>query len=207
MLQNLTAKRFLSLAFLLVSSTASAETQPLVNCNGRWTNLPCPTSKVEGKIEASSARKVLSPGEAKLRSDKQSVLHRLTMRNIEAREKLGADIDISSADEICLYKSSTLDECRAEVERLGERLDRSISARALLLQEEKGKQEKERSQDQQPQSSGSQTTIIVTDPYLRWGRRYRRPPRQPTVPPTPFNPNYRDDRGNNIQNLKAGLPP
>ncbi len=146
---------------LAMAAPAFAEESQLRNCNGRWTNLPCEEAKAGDTIKAT--RKVLSPTEAKLRSDKQGLFHELTMKNIDAKRKLQVDISIVSAEQLCFDRPSTLDECRAEIERLEDRLDRRVDAATDLREKELAKKEKELEKERKKAEAAAQSTVIVRE--------------------------------------------
>jgi hypothetical protein len=154
-------KLMLCLSYLVLPTFCSAQAVEVHQCDGRWTNLPCDVVTPQ-----QTTRKVLTPDEANARSQKESILHRLRMRNIEANRKYEVSFDISSAEELCHQSTSALEVCRKEVERLDEKLDKKINAAALL------KQREEKIARPSATLIPSQTTVIIRDRYPVFRRRY-----------------------------------
>ena len=140
-----------------------SETSEIHNCDGRWSNLRCDdkgsTPVKVGTEKASAERKVLSPEQAKARSQKESALHDLRMKNIESKRKLNAEVDLITAEELCEKVTVTLSECEKEIDRLEEKLDKRINANALL----KDRNLKERTTVKNSQTDSGPTTVIIKE--------------------------------------------
>jgi hypothetical protein len=145
---------------LLIPTYCLAQGVEVHDCNGRWTNLPC-----DQAAAPANNKKVLTPDEARARSQKETLLHKLRMKSIEADRKYKIDLDMSVVESLCNNVTTSLEICRKESERLEEKLDRKINAAALLKQrEEKIEKLKEPAVVQVPQ-----TTVIIREryPYYR----------------------------------------
>jgi hypothetical protein len=161
----------LTFFLFLLPISCSAQGVEVHNCgDGRWTNLPC------DKVDTTSpAKKVLTPEEAKNRSQKETILHKIRMKNIEAKRQLEIDFDLTTAEEICQDIQKSVASCRTEVERLEEKLDRRINATALLKQKtEKEKQTTAGQVTTTPQQTGS-TTVIIRERVPGFNFGYRHP--------------------------------
>lgn len=155
------SKFFIYLSSILLPALSFAQSPEVHQCSGRWTNLPC--DQVESH---QTNRKVLTPEEAKERSSKESILHRLRMKSIEANRKYEIHLDLSLAEELCQSTTTALDVCRKEVERLDDKLDKKINSVALLRQ-----REAKINHPSATQAPG-QTTIIIRDRYPVYWRRF-----------------------------------
>lgn len=131
---------------------AAAFAEEIVLCNGRWTNQPC--DNATALIPAQ--KRVLSPTEARARSEKESLLHRLTMKSIEAKRSFAVDFDLSGARSLCSASAPSVEECRTEVERLDDRLEQRLKA-ARKAKEEEDERKRKKGDD-------NQTTVVVGQP-------------------------------------------
>jgi len=153
--------KYFSLFFLLfLPQFCFSQEGEIHNCNGRWTNLACDKLSI-----TVGARKVLTPDEAKNRSQKESILHKLRMKSIEANRKYDVNLDITGAENSCNANLSGLEDCRKEAERLDEKLDKKINSAALL------KQREAKIKQPAPFQTPGQTTIIIRDRYPVFRRR------------------------------------
>jgi len=171
-------KIFVITIALTLYSSSEVDAQNVVNCNGRWTNQPCDGG---GGVPANTPTKasVLSPDEARARSLKETLLHNLTMKNLEAKRKFDTDIDLTYSRDLCFNQGKSLEQCRDELEKMEAKLDRKINLAAALKREE----EKKKTPETVKETTTQQTTIIVRDnyPYYRG-----RPRVVPTYRPAPI---------------------
>jgi hypothetical protein len=142
------------LLFAVVAIVATeAVSEEIVNCNGRWTNQPCDSVSSSLPVK----KRVISPEEARARSEKESLLHRLTMRSIEAKRSYGVELDIGGARAQCTASNQTLEACREEVERLEDRLEKRLKVAKKSKQEEEERKKKSR-------EDNNQTTVVIGQP-------------------------------------------
>ena len=76
-------------------------------------------------------------------SAKKSLLHELSMKEIEARRDYGVRVDIAAVEQLCLSEAATLAECRKEAEAAEDRIDKKAREAALVKVQEKENQLKE----------------------------------------------------------------
>jgi len=155
-------KKFIAcISGLLIPAWCFAQAVEIHECDGRWTNLPC-----DKLAPLPANKKILTPEEAKARSQKESLLHRLRMKSIEANRKYDVDLDISSAEDLCNNSTTSLEICRREAERLDDKLDKKINTAALL------KQKEEKLKEPAVAKVPNQTTVIIRERYPVYRRRY-----------------------------------
>lgn len=143
---------------------AVAESE-LYNCDGVFRNIPCGEKSASGPSEEERRKRVYL-------SEKRSLLHGLTMKQLRARDEFGVDIDIGSARDVCNRVESPLDDCRAEAERLeGIIVERTAAMkvanekeRANALQEEANRIQQERNQIE---ANKPNVTVIQQYPIRR----------------------------------------
>jgi len=161
---------------LLTSAPAIVHAETFT-CNGVISDRPCDELK---NVATRSPERI---EEAKIRSQKQSMLHELRTKLIRARKEYGVDLDISQAVDICVDQNKPVEECRIIVADLDDRIEGRIAKRAAVSPTQPSKpnplppssnQQIENNQVViiQPQVAPTPTPLMVIDYELLppWGR-------------------------------------
>lgn len=151
--------RYFLLFSLALLSTCPAFAE-LYECNGTWTNRSCESEAstviAERPLQQRSQEQVD-------RDQKKLWIHSIESKLFEARREFGIEIDITAVHSTCSEQSSSLIECRKEIDEIENTLDRRILSRHNTSV----KQEK-----QQQENSETSDTIVYIDNRLDYPYRY-----------------------------------
>lgn len=132
-----------ALTFLILPTTVTLA--ELKNCNGVWTNKECsedakhpvPGFQKLGTTPIPTFALKTETSHVGDLSKMKSLYRDLDLENSKARRQFGIELDISRAESACNSPSATLEECRATVEKLEEKLHGRIQEAKLLEQSKK----------------------------------------------------------------------
>lgn len=157
----------LAAATIVIAPDARAE---IYDCNGVWKTARCSGEPSRVLPEVSS--RATDPD----RSDRESLLHELTMRSIRAREEFDIRVDLSDAENVCKGEGASLERCRETVRRIEADLEqRTLSHSAVAGQREANRLQDEANRlSEERNADGEPTVVVVERPtYIIPRRRWR----------------------------------
>lgn len=131
---------------LPVSQSAQAE---LTLCDGHWTNQPC-SGEVEQKlraVEKSTAQVEAEQAARKQRSDKRSLVHEQTMKQLRARDEHKIAVDMLPVSDFCLQDSTSVNDCRKELDLVAERIEPKVAEAERLKAQQRANQLQEQNNE------------------------------------------------------------
>jgi hypothetical protein len=140
---------------------ASAE---ISNCNGKWTNLPCPAGNVRGTMPEMPAQ----PRDfaAEEQDTKQTALHKLRMDAAAAASRYRVRQDLTSAEYLCGKNEVSVETCLDKIDELRKTLDERVArAEGERKQAEQAKKNELAGKEHadEPTQGNTETNVVIVN--------------------------------------------
>lgn len=154
-------KKFSILYLLCLPLTALAD---LTKCSdGVWRSNGCEKKE----IQQDSKGEDIDVEKMKVSSQKKSLFHDLTMKNIKSNAEYKVKLDLSEAETVCLDDNSTLDQCKSKISVIEKEIEQKVkSAQELQLKEKsvRAQEEANKIQEERNLIEASKPSVVIVEP-------------------------------------------
>ena len=157
-------RRVMFIFFLLSCFVVRAASAEVYECDGKWTNKPCP-GKVTKSIEELGSSAPIDES-TKLLRQKTSMLHELRMKNLQARENFDIRYELGAVESFCLKTLTSLEDCDKKVKDADAELDKKISSASLLASQKRSielQEEANRLQQERNKIEEEKATVVIQE--------------------------------------------